>query len=35
MAIEQPIYYKDLPEPIGDRQADFIVEDKILKESPS
>ena len=30
LAIEQPIYYKDLPEPIGDRWADLIVEDKIL-----
>lgn len=26
------IYYKDLPEPIGTRRADFIVEDKIMVE---
>ncbi len=30
--IEQPIYYKDLPEPIGTRRADFIVEAKVLVE---
>ena len=30
--IEQPIYYKDLTEPIGTRRADFLVEDKILVE---
>ncbi len=30
--IEQPIYYKDLPEPIGTRRADFVVEDKVLVE---
>src|SRR5258707_6247023 len=30
--IEQDIYYKDLPEPIGRRRADFVVEGKILVE---
>jgi GxxExxY protein len=30
--IEQPIYYKDLPKPIGTRRADFVVEDKVLVE---
>jgi GxxExxY protein len=30
--IEQHIYYKDLPEPIGTRRADFVVENKILIE---
>ena len=30
--IEQKIYYKNLPEPIGSRRADFVVEDKILVE---
>lgn len=30
--IEQEIYYKDLPEPIGTRRADFIVEGKVLVE---
>jgi GxxExxY protein len=30
--IEQPIYYKDLPQPIGTRRADFVVEDKVLVE---
>ena len=30
--IEQDIYYKDLPEPIGTRRADFVVEGKILVE---
>jgi len=30
--IEQNIYYKDCPEPIGIRRADFVVEDKILVE---
>ena len=30
--IEQPIYYKDLPNPIGTRRADFVVEGKILVE---
>ena len=26
------IYYKNLPEPIGTRRADFVVEEKILVE---
>lgn len=30
--IEQNIYYKELPEPIGRRRADFVVEDKVLVE---
>lgn len=30
--IEQHIYYKELPEPIGTRRADFVVEDKVLVE---
>ena len=30
--IEQPLYYKDLPEPIGTRRADFVVEGKVLVE---
>lgn len=30
--IEQHIYYKDLPEPIGTRRADFVVEGKVLVE---
>lgn len=30
--IEQEIYYKDLPKPIGRRRADFVVEDKVLVE---
>lgn len=30
--IEQNIYYKNLPEPIGTRRADFVVEDKVLVE---
>lgn len=30
--INQEIYYKDLPEPIGTRRADFIVEGKVLVE---
>ncbi len=30
--IEQEIFYKDLPEPIGTRRADFVVENKILVE---
>lgn len=30
--IEQEIYYKDLPKPIGTRRADFVVEDKVLVE---
>lgn len=30
--IEQEIYYKNLPEPIGRRRADFVVEGKVLVE---
>ena len=30
--IEQDIYYKDLPEPIGTRRADFVIENKVLVE---
>ena len=30
--ISQQIYYKDLPNPIGTRRADFVVEDKVLVE---
>jgi len=30
--IEQHIYNKDLPEPIGTRRADFVVEGKVLVE---
>lgn len=30
--IEQEIYYKDLPKPIGTRRADFVVEGKVLVE---
>ena len=30
--IEQDIYYKDLPQPIGTRRADFVVEGKVLVE---
>ncbi len=30
--IEQAIYYKELPEPIGKRRADFVVEGKVLVE---
>ncbi|MCA0447333.1 MAG: GxxExxY protein [Bacteroidetes bacterium] len=30
--IEQDIFYKDLPEPIGTRRADFVVEEKVLVE---
>lgn len=30
--IEQNIFYKDLPEPIGTRRADFVVEGKVLVE---
>jgi GxxExxY protein len=30
--IEQDIYYKDLPEPICTRRADFVVEGKVLVE---
>jgi GxxExxY protein len=30
--IEQPIYYKDVAEPIGTRRADFVVEGVVLVE---
>ena len=30
--IEQDIFYKDLPRPIGTRSADFVVEGKVLVE---
>ena len=30
--IEQDIFYKDLPDPIGTRRADFVVEGKVLVE---
>ncbi len=30
--IEQNIFYKELPEPIGTRRADFVVEGKVLIE---
>ena len=30
--IEQKIYYKELPDPIGTRRADFVVEGKVLVE---
>lgn len=30
--IEQDIFYKDLPDPIGTRRADFVVERKVLVE---
>jgi len=30
--VEMDIFYKDMPEPIGTRRADFIVEDKVLVE---
>ena len=30
--IDQHIFYKDLPEPIGTRRADFVVEGKVLVE---
>jgi GxxExxY protein len=30
--IEQDIFYKDLPEPIGRRRADFVVDGKVLVE---
>ncbi len=29
---EQEIFYKNLPNPIGKRRADFIVEDKVMLE---
>lgn len=30
--LEQDIYYKSLPSPIGTRRVDFLVEDKVLVE---
>ncbi|WP_020538159.1 GxxExxY protein [Lewinella cohaerens] len=30
--IEQEIYYRNLPKPIGTRRADFVVENKVLVE---
>lgn len=30
--IEQNIFYKNLPKPIGTRRADFVVEEKVLVE---
>ena len=30
--IEQDIFYKELPKPIGTRRADFVVEEKVLVE---
>ena len=30
--IEQEIFYKELPEPIGTRRADFVIDGKILVE---
>jgi|SRR5690554_2012628 len=30
--IEQQIYYRDFPAPIGTRRADFVVEEKVLVE---
>lgn len=30
--IEQEIFYKNLPDPIGKRRADFVVEGKVLVE---
>ena len=30
--IEQEIFYKEMPEPIGTRRADFVVEGKVLVE---
>jgi len=30
--IEQNIYYKDFPKPIGTRRADFVVAEKVLVE---
>ena len=30
--IEQDIYYKGLPEPVGNRRANFVVEGKVLVE---
>ena len=33
--IEQEIFYKELPEPIGTRRADFVEEGKVLVELKS
>ena len=30
--MERDIFYKDVPEPIGTRRADFVVEEKVLVE---
>ena len=30
--LEMPIYYKDEPEAIGTRRADFVIEEKVLVE---
>ena len=30
--LEQPIFYKELTEPIGTRRVDFLVEEKVLVE---
>ena len=30
--VEQEIFYKELPEPIGTRRADFVVDGKVLVE---
>ena len=30
--VEQDIFYKELPEPIGTRRADFVVDGKVLVE---
>jgi GxxExxY protein len=30
--ISQDIFYKDLPDPIGTRRADFVVEERVLVE---
>src|ERR1043165_5440508 len=30
--VDQPIYYKEFPEQIGTRRADFVVEGKVLVE---
>ena len=30
--VERDIFYKELPEPIGTRRADFVVQEKVLVE---
>ena len=30
--VKRDIFYKELPEPIGTRRADFVVEEKVLVE---